>query len=125
MHWLSSVFLVCPYQFFRMAASGCSSVARPDRVRSREQLLVCCAVAFIPVLSWWQAVVDDYLAVPQVLQWGPHWFYDRHSRMALAGAHELVIEGVVQQESGNLCYKAEDMSKALTRLAVLSWPVGH
>ena len=108
-----------------MAPSGCSSVARPDRVRSREQLVVCCAVACIPVLSWWQAVVDDYLAVPEVLQWGPHWRYDRHSRMALAGAHELVIEGVVQQESGNLCYKAEDMSKALTRLAVLSGPVGH
>ena len=105
-----------------MALSGHSSGARSDRVRPREELVVCLGVAFAPVSSSWQAVVGAYLAAPAALGWDPYWCFDHQSRLALAGAHEIVIEGVVQQESGNLCHTGRDMSKALTRLVVARLP---
>ena len=99
-----------------MAFSAPPRAASLHRVRDREDLAVCSGIACVVVFSSWQVLVREYLLEPERLGWSSHWGYDHHSRSDLEGAHELVIEGVLQQEAGNLCHFAKHMSKALTRL---------
>ena len=101
-----------------MALPAKVRAGRLDRVRSREELAVCLGVACAFVSSSWQVLVRAYLAEPENLGWGDWWRYDHQSRLLFEGAHALVVEGVLQQNSGNLCFFAENMSKALMRLVV-------
>ena len=99
-----------------MAFSASPRAASLRRVRDRDELAVCLGIACVVVFSSWQVLVREYLAEPERLEWGPFWRYDHQSIETLEGAHALVIEGVLQQEAGNLCHFAKNMSKALTRL---------
>ena len=105
-----------------MALPAQPRAARSDRVRPREELVVCLGVACAFVSSSWQAAVRAYLAVPDDRGWGPWWCYDHQSRLLLEGAHALVVEGVLQQNSGNLCETADHPSAALSRLVIARRP---